>query len=149
MKKIFWGVVALMFTGALVLAAADQANAGTKTPLANKRMQLQKKRVKHGVKSGQLTKEETKELAADHKALREEIKDAKSDGKVTKEERKDIQKDLNAESKKIYQLKHNDEKRPKAGGKGSPVTGAGSQLNAQEGSNGGGQGGQLGASSGQ
>jgi hypothetical protein len=61
MKKIFWGVVAMMFMGALVLAAADQANAGTKTPLANKRMQIQKKRVKQGVKSGQLTKEETKE----------------------------------------------------------------------------------------
>jgi septal ring factor EnvC (AmiA/AmiB activator) len=139
MKRLFWGVVAVMFMEALVLAAADQANAGTRTPLANKRMQIQKKRVKRGVKSGQLTQEETKELKADHQALREEIKDAKSDGKVTKKERKEIQKDLNAGSKKIYKLKHNGAKRPKAGGA--------TQQNSQGGSDNG--GGQLNPSSGQ
>jgi hypothetical protein len=144
MKKIFWGVVAAMFMGALVLAAADQANAGAKTPLAKKRMHIQKKRVKQGVKSGQLTKEETKELASDHKALGKEIKDAKNDGTVTKEERKEIQKDLNTESKKIYQFKHNDVKRPKAGGK---VPGNGTDPSTSQGvSN---NGGQLGSSSGQ
>ena len=105
MKRYIAAAVLLMFMGTVGMAVADP---GTKTPLANKRMKLQKKRIKQGVKSGELTKDETKELKADHKALRAEIKDAKSDGKVTKEERQQIQKDENAESKKIYDLKHND-----------------------------------------
>lgn len=108
MKKIIAAAVLLMFVGATGLAIADP---GTKTPLANKRMHNQKKRIKQGVKSGELTKEEAKDLKADHKVLRDEIKNAKSDGKVTKEEHQQIQKDENAESKKIYDLKHNDEKK--------------------------------------
>lgn len=111
MKKIMNAVMALMFVGAMGLSLSAEARGGARTPGANKRMHNQKKRIKEGVKSGQLTKDETKELAQDHKALRQEIKNDKSDGKVTKEERQQIQKDLNAESKKIYDLKHNDQKK--------------------------------------
>jgi hypothetical protein len=118
MKKILVFLMAVLTVLSVDFAFAEGAaapaggstvsNGTTRTPLANKRMRRQRRRVKQGVKSGQLTKDETKELAADHKELRNEIKDAKSDGKVTKEERKQIQKDQNAESKKIYDLKHND-----------------------------------------
>lgn len=110
MKKIVNAVMALMFVGAMGLTLSAEAKGGTRTPLANKRMHKQKKRIQQGVKSGELTKDEAKELVQDHKALRQEIKNDKSDGKVTKEERQQIQKDLNAESKKIYDLKHNDQK---------------------------------------
>ncbi len=118
MKKIVTSAVALMFMGAFFLSVAQEAQAGKRTPVANKRMALQKKRIKQGVKSGELTKDEAKELKQDHKNLRQEIKDAKSDGVVTKDERKQIQKDENTESKKIYDLKHNDVKQ----GAGDPAT---------------------------
>ncbi len=108
MKRIIAALVLSMFVGSIGLAVADP---GTKTPLANKRMKHQKKRIIQGVKSGELTKDETKELAKDHRSLRKEIRNAKKDGKVTKDERIQIQKDENAESKKIYDLKHNDVKR--------------------------------------
>ena len=118
MKKIVTGIVTLMFVGSIGLAMVQEAQAGTKTPLAKKRLKWQKGRIKQGVKSGELTKDETKELKQDHKNLRQEIKDAKSDGKVTAAERTQIQKDENAESKKIYDLKHNDVKQ----GAGDPAT---------------------------
>ena len=111
MRKWIISAVAAMFVGSLGLSLVEEASAGTRTPLANKRMHRQKNRIKQGVKSGELTKDETKELVQDHKNLRQEIKDAKSDGKVTAAERVQIQKDENAESKKIYDLKHNDDKR--------------------------------------
>ena len=118
MKKIISLAVAVMILGVTGLAMADDAAApgtgisgGKRTPVLRNRMHRQGKRIKNGVKNGSLTKDEAKDLASDHKALREEIKDAKSDGTVTKDERKQIHKDLNAESKKIYEKKHNDEKR--------------------------------------
>lgn len=114
MKKIMAGVLAAMFMGALTLTMVQEANAGDRTPGANKRMRNQKARIKQGVRSGELTKDEVKELRKGHKEVRKEIRDAKKDGVVTKEERKDIQKDLNAESKKIYQEKHDADKRDKA-----------------------------------
>ncbi len=124
MKKLISLAVAVVILGLSGLALADTAapaaggsTVGTgskRTPVIRHRMRRQKSRIKQGVKSGELTKDETKSLAADHKQIRDEVKDAKSDGTVTKDERKQIHKDLNGESKKIYELKHNDEKQPAA-----------------------------------
>lgn len=111
MKKLTVGLVAAMFVGAMGLTLVEEANAGTRTPVANKRMRRQTARINQGVRSGELTKDEAKGLREDHKELRKEIRDAKSDGKVTREERKQIRKDQNAESKKIYDEKHDSEKR--------------------------------------
>jgi len=119
MKKIVALVLAVLTIGTVEYAMAQGTAApasgaavssgNTRTPVANRRMRRQRRRIKQGVKSGQLTKDEAKDLKADHKVLRDEIKDAKKDGVVTKDERKQIQKDENAESKKIYDLKHNDQ----------------------------------------
>lgn len=116
MKKLTAGMVAAMFVGAMGLVMVNEANAGTRTPRANKRMRNQTGRINQGVRSGELTKDEAKGLRQDHKEIRKEIRDAKSDGKVTREERKEIRKDLNTESKKIYDEKHDGDKRPKAQG---------------------------------
>jgi hypothetical protein len=112
---MIWTMAAL-FVGSLSLAVVEEANANNRAPGANKRMKNQKRRIKQGVRSGELTKDEAKELRQGHGELRKEIRDAKKDGVVTKEERKDIHKDLNAESKKIYQEKHDADKREKAKG---------------------------------
>ena len=67
----------------------------------------ERKRIKQGVKTGELTKAEAKNLINDQKEIKEEIKEAKADGTVTKEERKEIKQDQKKASRKIYRKKHN------------------------------------------
>jgi hypothetical protein len=116
MKKIIAAVMTLLFLGASGVTMADTpaapgvSKAGKRTPGVKKRKHLQNKRIKQGVKSGELTKDEVKDLKEGRKELNQQIKDAKSDGVVTKDERKDLHQKMNEESKDIYEKKHNDEK---------------------------------------
>lgn len=73
----------------------------------------QHRRVKEGVKSGELTKEEVKGLAEGQKEIRQMKQDARVDGTLTQEERLEIQRKLNEESQKIYDEKHDSEVREK------------------------------------
>ena len=67
----------------------------------------ERKRIKQGVKSGELTRAETKNLIQDQKEIKAEVKAAKADGTVTPEERKDIRQDQKKASREIYRKKHN------------------------------------------
>jgi hypothetical protein len=71
------------------------------------RAQRQHQRIRHGVKSGELTKPEARNLREDQKDLHQDIKLAKSDGKVTPGERRIIKKEENKDSREIYRKKHN------------------------------------------
>jgi hypothetical protein len=90
------------------------APAGTTTPpkkgKVGKRQARQMKRIKQGVKSGALTKGETKKLVDDQKMIQEQKKDMKEDngGTLSTEDKETLNKEQNQESKKIYDLKHND-----------------------------------------
>jgi len=82
-------------------------SAQEKTPIINKREVRQEKRIKEGVKTGQLTKGEAKYLQQEQKEIRKSKRVAKQDGKVTKGERRMIKSEQNQANKDIYKLKHN------------------------------------------
>ena len=71
------------------------------------RSQIQKQRIKQGVRNGELTRAETANLVHDRKEIRQDVRLARSDGKVTPGERRIIKKEVNHESRKIYRKKHN------------------------------------------
>jgi len=88
----------------LVFSASAQSN---KTPGVSKRQLKQGKRIKKGVKSGELTKGETAVLKGQQRSINRTKKRAKADGKVTKRERAGIHKRQNNASKNIGRKKHN------------------------------------------
>lgn len=67
----------------------------------------QHKRIKQGVKSGELTRAEAVNLRKGQKEIREEKREAKADGVVTTEEKKEIRQDQRKESRKIFRKKNN------------------------------------------
>ncbi len=83
------------------------ATGSTKTPVVTKRQMNQQRRIRQGVKSGELTKGETRKLETDEAKIRAEKKMAKADGNVTPAERKKLRRDENKASRDIYRLKHN------------------------------------------
>jgi hypothetical protein len=68
-------------------------------------------RVRHGVKSGEITRKEAKAIRAEKQDVREARADAKADGVVTQEERQEIKQEKKQASRKIYRAKHNNRRR--------------------------------------
>ena len=77
------------------------------TPKINERQIEQQKRIRQGVRSGQLTRKEARHLEAREAKIQHEKMMAKADGKVTKAERAKLTREQNRESKAIYNKKHN------------------------------------------
>ena len=110
MKKLF--AICLTFGllfGLTVAAGAQENNStpGVKTPGVKTRQKVQSKRIKRGVRSGELTKRETGSVLKAEKEVREEKREARADGTVTGAERKEIHQEQNQASRKIYRKKHN------------------------------------------
>lgn len=101
----------MKLSGALIIASiavssfAFAQTAPVKT--AKEIHKLDKKRVKEGVKSGELTKAEVKDIRTDNKDLKADVKDARADGKVTLAEKKKVARDEAKLSRNIYAKKHN------------------------------------------
>lgn len=98
----------------LFLAAAIMFSLGIGSASAQVRQnaQNQHKRIKQGVRSGELTKPEAINLAKDQREIRQEIRQAKNDdGVITPNERKEIRQDQRQASRKIYRKKHNNRDR--------------------------------------
>jgi len=97
-------------TAAAPSGTPPPAPAAPKKGKVGKRQVRQLKRIRHGVKSGALTKGETKTLVDDQKMIQEQKKDMKAGngGKLSAEDKETLNKEQNQESKKIYDLKHND-----------------------------------------
>jgi len=112
MKK---SLLSLAFAVGLVCSAAlaqdPQTKPANQTPVVDKREQVQKQRIKQGVKSGELTKKETRRLAAEQKKIKHDEAKAKADGKVTPRERRKLKREENRASKDIYRQKHDAQKR--------------------------------------
>ncbi|TCD13011.1 hypothetical protein EZ449_00430 [Pedobacter frigidisoli] len=68
---------------------------------------LDRKRVKAGVKSGELTKPEVKDIRSDNRELKADVRNAKADDQVTRAEKRNIVKDEAKLSRNIYVKKHN------------------------------------------
>jgi hypothetical protein len=94
----------------LVLAALMLLGIGISSADAQIRQTAknQSKRIRQGVRSGELTRPEAANLARDQRAIRQDIREAKTnDGVITPVERKDIRQDQRQASRKIYRKKNN------------------------------------------
>ena len=106
--RLMVGMVLCVGLSAPTLMHAEPA---TRSPGVNRRERHQRRRIKQGVKSGELTKDEAKKLRNEQKSIHREEREMKSDGSLTAEERAKLRQDQNAASKDIYEEKHDDEKR--------------------------------------
>ena len=82
------------------------------TPLADKREQNQRARIRDGVESGEVTKAEAARLKAEQRHIRRTERRAKSDGQVTPRERAKIQRKQNKASRDIRSQKNDGQSRP-------------------------------------
>ena len=71
------------------------------------RQKNQKRRIRNGVKSGELTHHEAKYLRQELRRIRDKIAYYKSDGRFARHERRNIHHRLDDSSNKIYRKKHN------------------------------------------
>ena len=79
----------------------------TKTSL-KKRSARQSKRIKQGVKSGQLTQRETKKLVRQQRQIRQKRhRFIRNDGVLSPSERASLQRQRNRASRTIFRAKHN------------------------------------------
>lgn len=109
MRKLIL-IVSALAIGAItpqVSAYADNTN----TPGIDKRQHNQKKRIKQGVKSGELTGRETHRLIHQQAKTHRMERRAKADGHVTKKERIRLHRAENRASRNIYRQKHDRQKR--------------------------------------
>jgi hypothetical protein len=88
---------------AAVLGAAPASQAAT----VNARERAQQARLRQGLRSGELTGREFVRLEAQEARIRaEELRYRHNDGHLGPRERADLQRDLNRESRRIAQQKH-------------------------------------------
>ena len=126
MNKIFIAMGSTLLLSAAMLAqdsSGGSTPATTSTPAhkptINQRKHYQQRRIRQGVKSGELTKGETRKIEKQEHALNREERNMRkvNNGHLTKQDRKTLQQQQNHLSKEIYKDKHNNRKRAGAGGK--------------------------------
>ncbi len=92
----------ILFAAIIMALAVSSAEAQTVV-----RQRVQHKRIRQGVRSGELTPAEATNLRHGQREIRREKKAARADGVVTPGERREIRKDQRKESRKIFRKKHN------------------------------------------
>ena len=101
----------ILLFGLFFFGIAMISQAQTATPKVKDRQINQQKRIKQGIKSGELSKRETLRLQKQQASVQRTKKRAKADGVVTKKERARIHHKQNKTSKNIYRAKHNNRNR--------------------------------------
>lgn len=101
---------------ALFALAALPAAAQTSTPRVDERQANQEARIQQGVQSGSLTGKEAAQLEKGQAKVQAKEDKAKAGGTVTQKERAKLAKAQNKQSKKIYQQKHDPQKKAPAAG---------------------------------
>lgn len=102
MKKILLALAVIGFFGIFSVDADAQ-----KTPRVDRRQSNQNRRVRQGVRSGELTRREANSIRRSTKRTNRYEKRAKSDGVVTRRERTRMNRMENRNSRKIFRKKHN------------------------------------------
>lgn len=106
MKK----VVSILLSSMFVLAIGIPVSA-QKTPSVDNRERRQQKRIRQGVKSGELTRHEAVRMERQQAKTHALEAKAKSDGTVTRKERARLQHRENKTSRHIYRQKHDSQTR--------------------------------------
>ncbi len=110
MRKILSTLIALGVTLSLAtftFAQETTNEGGTNTPVVRKHQVRQQKRIRQGIRSGELTKREALRLEREQYRIQQEKKEAKADDMVTKRERAHIYREQKQASRHIYRAKHN------------------------------------------
>ena len=107
MKKTSSILIAVSITAALGISAMAQTSPRYRTPHINHQQHEQQKRIRQGIRSGELTRAEAIRLEKEEREIRQGERAAKADGVVTRAERREINQDLNKASRHIYRAKHN------------------------------------------
>ena len=94
-----------------VQGMARHVNAGVRSPGIHKRQSNQVRRIKQGVRSGELTRAETVRLGKQQVKINRQKRHFKADGTFTKRERVAVHKRQHRASKNIYRKKHNNRRR--------------------------------------
>lgn len=66
-----------------------------------------RRRIRQGVRSGELTRVETRRLVHQQRDIRRDVRAAKSDGVVTRAERREIKQEKRKADRRIYRARHN------------------------------------------
>jgi hypothetical protein len=105
-------VVGLAFIAPAVASAEDAAAAKHHPRSVDARQHRQTKRIRQGVKSGEITKGEANRLRGGEAAIRAEERLYRRSGHgLSPAERRDLQRDLSKTSREIRRAKHNDRQR--------------------------------------
>ena len=107
MKRIVSVILTTVFVLGMGVATFAQD-----TPRVDKRERHQQRRIRQGVRSGELTRRETERLQAEEAKIRvDEAFARRSGGELTAKERARIERELNRASKDIYKQKHDEQER--------------------------------------
>ncbi len=94
-----------LFIAAAFVVIASAANAQN-TPVIDNTQKTEKKRIREGVKSGEINKAEARRLRKEQRRIARMERRAKADGTVTRAERKRIKREQRAASRHIAKEKH-------------------------------------------
>jgi hypothetical protein len=108
MKKLITTTAALMLATAIAPAYA-------RADRFHDRLERQAERIEQGIDSGELNRKEAKILRHQHRDLRQLTRLLADDGHLSKRERRTLRRSYDDASDLIWQLKHNDERRPRHG----------------------------------
>jgi hypothetical protein len=96
-------LAAIFLTGTIGAAFAQS----TYTPGIDRRQDNQQRRIMQGVRSGELTPRETYQVMKGQARIQRMENRAEADGRVTRRERRRIHAAQDAQSRRIYNKKHN------------------------------------------
>jgi Ni/Co efflux regulator RcnB len=104
-------IASILLTFVVVAGASAASMAQTATPRVNTRERHQQRRIRQGVRSGELTKREAAKL--EHQQAKTEAAEAaaKADGRVTSKERRHLRNRTRHTNRSIYRQKHDAQKR--------------------------------------
>lgn len=101
----------ILFFAFMMIGTIQSVHAQTTQRKVTKTQVKQKKKIKQGVRSGELTKKEAKRLRKQQKNIAKTKRAAKADGQVTRKEKARLRKKQARASKDIYIQKHDGQKR--------------------------------------
>jgi hypothetical protein len=112
-KKLITFAMTALLTAAPLAQSAFATDNDDHQPTIQERKHNQQRRIRQGVRSGELTKGETRHVEKQEHALNREERQmrAKDGGKLTARDRAKLDRQQNKLSKEIYKDKHNNRKR--------------------------------------
>jgi F0F1-type ATP synthase membrane subunit b/b' len=102
-------LVSIILSAVFVISLGIVATAST--PYINRREREEQRRIRQGVRNGELTRREAGRLEAEQARIRVAERFARADGTVTRRERYSLNRMLNHASRDIHRQKHDSQDR--------------------------------------